>query len=115
MIVTDEQRDRLQRSQEFQDLKGHPGYVKFVAEVRALLASSWESFLTSDPSTLPGLQAWARGVRDVLALVEDAAMDGKRVIAEQAQADQRAQEAAATRDDYLTQRTQRRAGMGARL
>jgi hypothetical protein len=108
-------RERLGRSQEFQSLKGHPGYTRFLEEVRLMLASYWEGFLVGKPEDLPQLQARAQGVKDVLGIVDEACLDAGRVIQEQEAKAEQDRVEAESHQSFLSQGTLRGRRMGARL
>lgn len=115
MGFTADQSERIKNAAEFAALRDTEGYRLFVAEVRKALGSSWIDFLNARPEALPGIQAWARGVRDVLQIVDERVLDGERATAEAEQQAQADHEAAEARLQFQRQGSERRVRLGARL
>jgi len=114
-MFTAEQAERLKRASAFEELKGHPGYQLFMAEVRQALANTWGMFLSERPEDLPRLQAWAQGVQSVLQIADEAVLDRERVVQEaeaQAEKDRRENQAS---QQFQHQRVERGRNLGARI
>ena len=76
-MLTQEQRDAIQKSAEYASLKENPGFKLVVAEARTALLKYWTQLLSARPDELPGIQGFIAGANFVLELADEHVAESK--------------------------------------